>query len=191
MTEEQKMLAGEPYSSRDPDLIEQYHRSRALLKEFHALDSRDLDGRARVLGHLFRHLGEDAWIEAPFACEYGRYIAIGRNTFVNVNCVFADNNFITIGDDCLIGPAVQIYTAGHPLSPEERVNPPGSAAPYVTTGKPVAIGHQCWIGGGAIILPGVTIGDGCTIGAGSVVTRSVPPRSVAAGNPCRILKTLP
>lgn len=185
------MLAGEPYSSRDPELIEQYHRCRALLKEFHALDSRDLDGRARVLGSLFRHLGEGAWIESPFACEYGRYIAIGRHTFVNVNCVFADNNFITIGDDCLIGPAVQIYTAGHPLLPEERINPPGASAPYVTTGKPVAIGHQCWIGGGAIILPGVTIGDGCTIGAGSVVTKSVPPRSVAAGNPCRILKTLP
>jgi maltose O-acetyltransferase len=191
MTEEQKMLAGEPYSSRDPELIEQYHRSRGLLKEFHALDSRDLAGRARVLGNLFRHLGEGAWIEAPFACEYGRYISIGRNTFVNVNCVFADNNYITIGDDNLIGPAVQIYTAGHPLLPEERITPPGSSAPYINTGKPVTIGDKCWIGGGAIILPGVTIGDGCTIGAGSVVTKSLPPRSVAAGNPCRILKTLP
>ncbi|WP_319800635.1 sugar O-acetyltransferase [Luteolibacter arcticus] len=191
MTEEQKMLAGEPYSSRDPELIEQYHLSRALLKEFHALDSRDLARRTRVLGKLFRHLGDGAWLEAPFACEYGRYISIGRNTFVNVNCVFADNNFITIGDDTLIGPAVQIYTAGHPLLPEERASPPGSASPYVTTGKPVSIGNQCWIGGGAIILPGVTIGDGCTIGAGSVVTKSIPSRSVAAGNPCRILKTLP
>jgi maltose O-acetyltransferase len=191
MTEEQKMLAGEPYSSRDPELIEQYHRCRALLREFHALDSRDLEGRARVLGKLFRYLGDGAWIEAPFACEYGRYISIGRNTFVNVNCVFADNNYITIGSENLIGPAVQIYTAGHPLLPEERITPPGSSAPYVNTGKPVTIGDKCWIGGGAIILPGVTIGDGCTIGAGSVVTRSVPPRSVAAGNPCRILKTLP
>lgn len=191
MTEEQKMLAGEPYSSRDPELIEQYHRSRALLKEFQALDSRNLDERARVLGKLFRHLGEGAWIEAPFACEYGRYISISRNTFVNVNCVFADNNHITIGDDTLIGPAVQIYTAGHPLLPEERTTPAGSPAPYVNTGKPVTIGDKCWIGGGAIILPGVTIGDGSTIGAGSVVTKSVPPRSVAAGNPCRILKTLP
>jgi maltose O-acetyltransferase len=191
MTEEQKMLAGEPYSSRDPELIAQYHRCRALLREFHALDSRDLDSRARVLGGLFQHLGEGAWIEAPFACEYGRYISIGARSFVNVNCVFADNHFITIGADTLIGPAVQIYTAGHPLLPEERITPPGSPAPYLTTARPVEIGDRCWIGGGAILLPGVTIGHGSTIGAGSVVTKSIPPRSVAAGNPCRILKSLP
>lgn len=190
MTEEQKMLAGEPYSSRDPELIEQYHRCRALLKEFHALDSRDLDGRRRVLGSLFHHLGEGAWIETPFACEYGRYISIGRNSFVNVNCVFADNNPIVIGDDTLIGPAVQIYTAGHPLDPDERILPSGSPAPYVNTGKPVSVGNRCWIGGGAILLPGVTIGDGSTVGAGSVVTKSLPPRSIAAGNPCRILRSL-
>jgi maltose O-acetyltransferase len=190
MTEEQKMLAGDPYSSRDPELLGQYHRCRTLLKEFHALDSRDLDGRRRVLGSLFHHLGEGAWIEAPFSCEYGRYISIGRNSFVNVNCVFADNHRIEIGDDTLIGPAVQIYTAGHPLDPDERLLPPGSPAPYLTTAKPVTVGHRCWIGGGAILLPGVTIGDGTTVGAGSVVTKSLPPRSIAAGNPCRILRSL-
>src|SRR5690606_25380640 len=103
---------------------------------------------------------------------------------------FADNHFITIGDDTLIGPAVQIYTAGHPLHPDERIAPQGAPAPYLTTSKPVVIGSKCWIGGAAVILPGVTIGDGSTIGAGSVVTRSIPPLSVAAGNPCRILRTL-
>ena len=185
------MLAGEPYSSRDPELLEQYHRCRSLLRAFHALDSRDLEARHRILGGLFRHLGEGAWIEAPFSCEYGRYISIGSHSFVNVNCVFADNHHITIGSHTLIGPAVQIYTASHPLPPAERIPPPGSPAPYVTTARPVSIGDRCWIGGGAILLPGVTIGDGTTVGAGSVVTRPLPPNTVAAGNPCRILRQLP
>ena len=186
-----RMLAGELYLADDPVLAAEAARAHDLQERYNATRHDEPELRDSLLRELLGEVGEGVVVRPPFRCDYGRHISIGRNTFVNVNCVFADNNLITIGDDTLIGPAVQIYTASHPLSPDERITPPGSAAPYVTTSKPVTIGDKCWIGGGAILLPGVTIGDGSTIGAGSVVTRSVPPRSVAAGNPCRILKTLP
>ena len=147
--------------------------------------------RHSLLAERLGAAGEGSEIRPPFHCDYGFNVHLGRGVFLNFDCVILDVVEVEIGDGTQIGPAVQIYTAGHPLLPEERITPPGSPAPYVNTGKPVTIGDKCWIGGGAIILPGVTIGDGCTIGAGSVVTKSVPPRSVAAGNPCRILKTLP
>ncbi|MFZ4628687.1 MAG: sugar O-acetyltransferase, partial [Blastocatellia bacterium] len=136
-------------------------------------------------------LGRDVWIELPFFCDYGENIHLGDGVFINYNCVLLDDNRIEVGDHVLIGPAVQIYTATHPLLAADRISG-GEAgqAPYVTRTAPVRIGAQAWIGGGAILLPGVEIGARTTIGAGSVVTRSIPADVFAGGNPCRVIREL-
>lgn len=150
--------------------------------------------KRKILGELLGRIGDDVWIEAPFFCDYGVHIAIGRGTFVNYNCVFLDSNRISIGADTLIGPSVQVYTATHPLPAHERIQTEsvdGDEYTYhLTRAQPVTIGNKVWIGGGAVIMPGVTIGDNTTIGAGSVVTKSVPPDCFAAGNPCTIIRRL-
>nr|WP_304944991.1 sugar O-acetyltransferase [Verrucomicrobium sp. BvORR034] len=125
----------------------------------------------------------DAWIQPPFYCDYGYNIVLGSKVFFNFNCVVLDVMPVTIGSNVLFGPAVQIYTATHPLSAMERRT-------WREAAKPVTIGSDVWVGGGAIICPGVTIGDRTVIGAGSVVTRSIPSDVVAAGNPCRVIRRL-
>jgi maltose O-acetyltransferase len=192
LSEKEKMLAGEPYQSRDPELLALYHRAKALLCRFASAASMDTSSKEEILRSLFGSLGSGVWIESPFFCDYGANINIGDNCFVNYNCVFIDNNRITIGNNVLIGPAVQLYTAGHPVLPEERIIQDRNQAQtrYVTRALPISIGDCAWIGGGALIMPGVTIGAGTTIGAGSVVTRDVPDRCFAAGNPCRVIRTL-
>jgi maltose O-acetyltransferase len=193
-TEKEKMLAGDPYQSRDPELLALYHRAKQLLVRFTALASDDLSGKEETLRSLLGSLGTAVWIEAPLFCDYGINIHIGNNCFVNYNCVFLDNNRITIGNNVLIGPAVQLYTASHPLLPEDRILQDDPRNPlqtrYLTRALPITIGDSAWIGGGTIIMPGITIGAGTTIGAGSVVTRDVPDRCFAAGNPCRVLRNL-
>jgi maltose O-acetyltransferase len=179
MTEKEKMLAGEPYQSRDPELLAIYRRAKSLMAGF-----ADAEDKEAVLRSLLGAAGEGLWIEAPFFCDYGVNISFGRRCFVNYNCVFVDNNRITIGDDVLIGPAVQLYTATHPLLPEERIVEGG----YLTRSLPIAIGDKVWLGGGAIVMPGVKIGAGSAIGAGSVVTKDVPERCLAMGNPCRVVR---
>lgn len=190
-TEKEKMLAGEPYDSRDPELIARYHLARQLLRRFAESDSADPMARQEVLARLLGRVGRNVWIEPPFFCDYGENILIGDEVFINYNCVLLDDNLIEIGNRALIGPAAQIYTATHPLSVVERqmVRPDGTSG-YVTSSKPVRIGNNAWIGGAAIILPGVEIGDNSTIGAGSVVTRSVPANCFAAGNPCRVIRQI-
>ncbi len=131
------------------------------------------------------------WITAPFYADYGNNIYFGNNCEVNMNCTFLDDNRIVIGDHALIAPNVQIYTAFHPTSARERFGEPredGSFAFCIGRTAPVIIGNNVWIGGGAVILPGVTIGDNVVIGAGSVVTRDIPSDSVAVGNPCRVIR---
>lgn len=193
-SEKEKMLAGEPYRSRDPELLALYHRAKQLLARFAHSASDDLSGKEEILRNLLGSLGTGVWIETPLFCDYGTNIHIGNHCFVNYNCVFVDNNRITIGNNVLIGPAVQLYTATHPLVPEDRIvqddprNP--SQTHYLTRALPISIGDSVWIGGGALIMPGVTIGAGTTIGAGSVVTRDVPARCFAAGNPCRVIRRL-
>jgi maltose O-acetyltransferase len=193
-TEKDKMLSGEPYKSRDPELLALYHRAKRLLTRFTDSTSDDAVDKQEILRSLLGSLGTGVWIEAPFYCDYGVNIHIGNNCFVNYNCIFVDNNRITIGDNVLIGPAVQLYTATHPLLPDDRIivdNPQNPLQTrYVTRALPISIGDNCWIGGGALIMPGINIGPGTTIGAGSVVTRSVPDRCFAAGNPCRVIRTL-
>lgn len=190
-SEKERMLAGEPYRSRDPELLALYHRAQKLLGEFGSTESTDLEMKRKVLSALLGRIDDDVWIEAPFHCDYGENIHIGRGVFVNYNCVFLDSNKITIGSDTLIGPGVQIYTAGHPLDAGERIKYDGETSPYyVTRAMPVDIGDRVWLGGGAIVMPGVSIGDNTTIGAGSIVTKSVPANCFAAGNPCVVIRRL-
>lgn len=184
------MLNGDYYNSRDPELISMYHNARNLLKAYNNLDSELSSERERILTELFDFKGEGVWIEAPFFCDYGKNISIGKNTFINTNCMFLDNNKISIGSNGLIAPYVQIYTADHPLKASERIIIEGDQSRYLTSSKPVKIGNNVWIGGNSVIFPGVTIGDNTTIGAGSVVTKDIPNDVLAFGNPCAVKKKL-
>ena len=190
MTEKEKMLEGLPYNSRDRDIIAMYHRARKLFREYNRLNSENKKRQNEILSQLLNFKGEGVWIEAPFFCDYGENISIGENTFINANCFFLDNNRITIGKNGLLAPYVQIYTAGHPLSAQERIFEREGNTHYVTFAKPVVIGDNAWIGGNTVILPGVTIGDNVTIGAGSVVTKDIPDNVLALGNPCKVVKQL-
>jgi len=191
VTEKAKMLRGLPYDSRDPELIERYHTARALLQQYNQLNSRNMEKRAQILQALLGQKGEGVWIEAPFFCDYGEYIFIGANTFVNTNCMFLDNNEIRIGKNGLIGPFVQIYTASHPLQASDRIlQNKMEGATYLTSSQPVTIGENTWVGGNTVIMPGVTIGDNVTIGASSLVTKDVPSNVLAFGNPCQVVRAL-
>jgi maltose O-acetyltransferase len=195
-TERERMLAGDEYNSRDPELIAIAGRARALLKQFNASLATDGAGRHALLVQLLGHVDSSVWIEPPFFVDYGAQVRIGAHTFVNVNCVFLDSAPIDIGENVLIGPAVQLLTVSHPPNARERlrtVSSPGAAdvSPHRTYARPIAIGNNAWIGAGAIVLPGVSIGANSTVGAGSVVTRDVPPDVLAVGNPCRVVRDLP
>ena len=182
MTEREKMLLGEQFEMLDPQLSEDRRRAAALLGRLNAL-SMDASGYRDTLGELLPHASDECLIRPPFYCDYGYSLFIGRGVFINFNCVMLDGAPIRIGDHVLIGPAVQIYTFTHPMDFEQRRRP-------VESCRPVAIGDDCWIGGGAILCPGVRIGNGAIIGAGSVVTRDIPANSVAVGNPARVTRTL-
>ena len=181
-SEKAKMLAGELYHALDPELAGERQRARELCQRLNQLPPGDADSRTRLLAEL-RGAPTDVWLEPPFYCDYGRNIRVGTKVFFNFNCVVLDVMPVTIGSHTLFGPAVQIYTAMHPLDAGERRR-------GLEFAKPVTIGADVWVGGGAIICPGVTIGDGAVIGAGSVVTRDVPAGVVAAGNPCRVIRTV-
>lgn len=183
------MLAGVPYNSRDPELLERYHIARKLLLEFNQLDSGNLERKHNLLEELLGGVEEGVWIEAPFFCDYGENIHIGKNSFLNFNCILLDDNRITIGKNALIGPSVQIYTAGHPISAKERIIT-DPVDRYLTQSQPVSIGDNVWIGGNTLIMPGVTIGHNVTIGAGSIVTKSIPENCLAMGNPCRVVREI-
>lgn len=193
-TEKERMLAGEPYRSRDPELLARYHYARTLLSAYAATPSTDTEQKQRILTSLLGSVGEGVWIEAPFFCDYGENISIGNGVFINYNCVFLDSNRISIGANTLLGPGVHIYTATHPIQAEERIHLEGRGekkhAFYLTHARPVHVGANAWIGGGALLLPGVTVGENTTIGAGSVVTKPVPADCFAAGNPCRVIRSL-
>ncbi len=184
------MLDGQYYDSRDPELIEAYHRARRLLKKYNNLDTELVQQREDILNELLEYKGEGVWIESPFFCDYGDNISIGENTFVNTNCMFLDDNKITIGKNGLIAPYVQIYTASHPLKASDRIQGIGKECRYLTATQPVTIGDNVWVGGNSVVFPGVTIGNNVTIGAGSVVTKDIPDDVLAFGNPCEIRKAL-
>lgn len=143
----------------------------------------DFDRRAEILGELMGHIGEGSCVNPPMRCEYGFNVSIGNHFFANYDCIFLDVNLITIGDNVFLGPRVCLYTAGHPVDAQVRNED-------LEYGKPIAIGSDVWIGGNAVILPGVTIGSNVVIGAGSVVTKDIPDGVIAAGNPCRVIRPI-
>jgi len=180
MTEKEKMLAGELYNPADPELAAERVHARKITKAFNECDSADVRNKDILLRQLI-HAQGSFLIEPSFQCDYGYNIELGKNFFANFNCVFLDVMPITIGYNVMLGPGVHIYTATHPTNPQERLT-------FLESAKPVTIGNNVWIGGGAIICPGVTIGDNCTIGAGSVVTKDIPANSIAVGNPCNVIR---
>lgn len=189
-SEKEKMLSGELYNSRDPELLQMYHKARKLLLAYNTLESTDSESKRRILVDLLGHVAIGVWIEAPFFCDYGENISIGENTFVNLNCMFLDDNKITIGKNGLIAPYVQIYTAVHPLKATDRITHSAQGTSYKTAAQAVSIGDNVWIGGNSVIMPGVTIGNNVTIGAGAVVTKDIPDNKLAFGNPCKVIKDL-
>jgi len=182
-TEREKMIAGELYDPLDPELVAARSRARDLVQRLNATAEAQQDERRHITTELFAAGGGDVWIQPPFFCDYGWNISLGRRVFFNFNCVILDVCPVRIGDNTLVGPAVQIYTATHPLDHEIRRQ-------WLEFGKPVQIGDDVWLGGAAVICPGVTIGSRVVIGAGSVVTRDIPDGVFAAGNPCRVVRTL-
>ncbi|WP_207937649.1 sugar O-acetyltransferase [Pseudomonas sp. 51_B] len=179
LSEKQKMLTGQLYHAGCPELQAEQIASKHWMHRYN--NSVELPNEARndLLAEHLGHVGEGTVIRPPFYCDYGYNISIGRNTFMNFNCVILDVVPVRIGDDCQIGPNVQIYAADHPLDPEVRRS-------GLESGRPVTIGNNVWIGGAAIVLPGVTIGDNAIVGAGSVVTRDVPAGATVVGNPARV-----
>ena len=189
-TEKEKMLAGETYDPGDKELINRWHQAKKLMLEYGHADTTDRILRDKILGELFGSKGDNVWVSPPIHVDYGENIHIGNNCEINMNCVFLDCNKITIGDNCGIGPSVQIYAVGHPVDPAERLSQTddGSFPFWKSFTAPVTIGNNVWIGGGSIILPGVTIGDNTTIGAGSLVTKSIPSNCLAVGSPCKVIR---
>jgi len=181
-SEREKMLAGELYDPLAPGLLTDRERARDLCQRLNATRECEREERQRILCDLLGSGGETAWIQPPFFCDYGKNIELGERVFFNFNCIVLDVCRVRIGSFSLFGPAVQVYTPMHPLDAELRRRE--------EFGKPVEIGSDVWVGGGAIILPGVRIGSRSVIGAGSVVTRDIPESVFAAGNPCRVIREI-
>jgi maltose O-acetyltransferase len=182
-TEKDKMLAGDLYDPLDPQLVVERRRARLLTKALNDTRDDQQEERARLIRTLIPASGRDTWIEPPFYCDYGHNITLGDRVFFNFNCVVLDVAPVSIGSRVLFAPAVQIYAATHPLSAEAR-------AGGLESGKPVSIGDDVWVGGGAIVCPGVRIGERSVVAAGSVVTRDIPAGVLAAGNPCRVIREI-
>lgn len=180
-TEKEKMLAGERYNFLDSDLAAEREKAKTLLRLYNA--SENVVERRTILGKLLGGIGEGSIIEPPFRCIYGKSTHIGKHTYLNFCCAILDNGGVRIGDHVMVGPYVQIYTAAHPVQTSPRIE-------GWETAKLIAIEDNVWIGGGAILLPGVTIGKSSVVGAGAVVTRSLPSNVVAAGNPARVIREI-
>lgn len=181
MTNRERRDAHLAYIADEP-IVEELMRARRLVQRLNTMDRTDEKGILKLVQELLQ-TEQTPCIVPPFACDYGNHICVGKNFFANYNCTLLDVGKITFGDNCLLAPNVSIYTAGHPLHPDSR----NSGYEY---GADVVVGSNVWIGGSVVITPGVHIGDCCVIGAGSVVTRDIPARSLAAGNPCRVIRTI-
>jgi maltose O-acetyltransferase len=181
-SEREKMLAGELYDPLDRELVKARERARGLCWELNATREGQQMVRRDILRALFGAGGDSVWMQPPFFCDYGSNILLGERVFFNFNCVVLDVCRVRIGAYTLFGPAVQIYTATHPMNAALRRSQ--------ESGKPVEIGSDVWVGGGAILCPGIRIGSEAVIGAGSVVTRDIPERVFAAGNPCRVIREI-
>ena len=175
----------------DSDTLKQIAQTRKLTREYYLSDYDDIEKRTAILQELLGSIGENVAIDTPFHCDYGKNIFLGNDVIINMNCTFVDNKPIRIGNRVLIASNVQIYTSSHPILPQERLVPDWRERRttfFRTFARPIEIKDNVWIGGGCILLPGVTIGENSVIGAGSVVTSSVPGNCVAVGNPCRVIR---
>jgi maltose O-acetyltransferase len=182
-TEKQKMLSGELYLASETELLNERKMATRLLRTYNSTTEEQQQERSQILQDLFGEIGQGTYITPPFYCDYGKNIYAGDGLYMNFGCVILDCNTVHIGNNVLLAPYVQIYTAHHPVDPETRLSGKELASP-------ISIGDNVWIGGNAIICPGVTIGDNTTIGAGSVVTKNIPANVVAVGNPCRVIRKL-
>ncbi len=182
-TEKEKMLSGELYRAGDPELTADRLNARRLTRLFNLTLETDDRGRIELLRELFGSTGQSLFVEPTFRCDYGYNIHVGDHFYANFDCVFLDVCEIRIGNNCFIAPGVHIYTATHPLQAHERI----TGAEY---GKPVTIGDNVWIGGRAIINPGVTIGNNAVIASGAIVTKDVPDNVVVGGSPARVIKAI-
>ncbi|TXE13551.1 sugar O-acetyltransferase [Algoriphagus aquimarinus] len=183
MTEKEKMLAGELYQAGDPELAAERLKARKLVKTFNDSDPEDTELRVSLIRKIFGKAGKNFWVEPPFYCDYGTNIEVGDDVFFNFNCVVLDVCKVTLGDRVFVAPNVQFYPATHPLDSVKR----GEMWEY---GKPITIGNDVWIGGSAVICPGVSIGDRTVVAAGAVVTKDFPADVVIGGNPAKIIKNL-
>jgi maltose O-acetyltransferase len=183
MTEKEKMIKGDLYLAADAELVKDRLNARRLTREFNVTLETDSGKRESLLKKLFGSTGDSLYIEPTFRCDYGYNIHVRNNFYANFDCVILDICPVTIGVNCFMAPGVHIYTATHPLDPVERAN-------GVEFGKPVTIGDNVWIGGRAIINPGVNIGDNVVVASGAVVTKDVPNNVVVGGNPARIIKEI-
>jgi len=179
-SEWQKMLGGELYNPLDPELVQARNRARDLCQDLNLTREGQDEERRNILCQLFGRGGDTVWMQPPFFCDYGINIELGKRVFFNFNCVVLDVARVIVGDYTLFGPAVQIYTATHPFDAKLRRSQEFA--------KPIEIGSDVWVGGGAIICPGVRIGPRSVIGAGSVVTKDIPKDVFAAGNPCKVIR---
>ena len=179
MTEREKMLAGELYDCGDAELLKQWHKAKDLVRDYNNIDSANAVEKEKILNELLGGKGKNLWITAPFFVDYGNNIYFGNNCEVNMNCTFLDDNIIRIGNNALIAPNVQIYTAFHPTNAIDRfgeAKEDGFFEFCKTQTAPVTI------------LPGITIGDNSVIGAGSIVTKDIPDNTIAYGNPCQVIR---
>jgi maltose O-acetyltransferase len=180
-TEREKMLAGETYNCLDANLEAERKRTKELLRLYNSTEA--APERQTILHRLLGQIGQNSIIEPPFFCSYGQNIYLGDHVFLNISCTILDCNEVRIGHHVMLGPAVQIYTAAHDLRAEARIQ-------GWEVAKPIVIEDNVWIGGGAILLPGVRIGRNAVVGAGSVVSRSVPANTAVAGNPARVIREI-
>ena len=184
-SQRERMLSGALYKANDPDLVASRMACQFLLDVFNATRADDDDRRQQLLRELLGSLGEGSLILPRFQCDYGTYISIGANSFLNYDAILLDCAPITIGDDVSIGPRAQLLTALHPIDDHDARRQGWESA------SPIVIGNNVWMGAGVIVCPGVRIGDNSVIGAGSVVTKDVSAHVLAAGNPCRVIRGIP
>lgn len=193
-TELEKCLAGKWYDCHDPVFLEFKRKTHCLLLKYNSLAYEKREEKQAILKEMLGSIGSRVSVGHSFVCDYGCNIHIGNNVTVNTGCTFVDCNKITIGNNVLIAPDVRIYTASHPVELKERLTPveTSDGVEYIrhTFALPVTIEDGCWIGGGVIILPGVTIGRGSVVGAGSVVVRDIPADCLAVGNPCKVVRKI-
>jgi len=182
-SEKAKMLRGEPYDPTDTQLVAERERAREIIRDFNDAAPTATEHRRELLEELFGSTGANPYVEPPIRCDYGSNITVGDDFYANFDCVFLDGAPIEFGDDCLLGPGVHVYTATHPLDANER-------RAGLESARSITIGDDVWIGGNAVLNPGVDVGPRSVIGSGAVVTEDVPADVVVQGNPATVVREL-